>query len=80
MLLYYVVKENSKWIPSGEIIENQVSCIVEGVRDFYFYEDEIILNVDRCGEERKLVFNRYDSEIVNMMLLDEEYHALGKLI
>lgn len=80
MLLYYVVEENSKWIPSGEIIEHQVSCIVEGVQDFYLYEDEIILNVDRCGEERKLVFNLYDRDIVSMMLLDDNYHALGRLI
>lgn len=80
MLLYYVVEETSELIPSGRIIENQVSCIVEGVRDFYLYEDEIILNVDRCGEERKLVFNQYDSDIVSMMLLDDEYHALGRLI
>lgn len=80
MLLYYVVENKSMWIPSGEITTNQVSHVVEGIKDFYFDEDEIIFKVDLCDEEHKLVFNRYDSEIVNMMLLDEEYHALGRLI
>lgn len=80
MLLYYVIEYKSMWIPSGETIEKQVSCIVEGIKDFWFDEDEIIFKVDRCGEERKLVFNLYDSAIVSMMLLDDEYHALGRLI
>lgn len=80
MLLYYVVENKSMWIPSGEITTNQVSHIVEGIKDFYFDEDEIIFKVDLCDEERKLVFNRYDSDIVSMMLLDDEYHALGRLI
>lgn len=80
MLLYYVTEETSELIPSGRIIENQVSCIVEGIMDFDFDEDEIIFHVNRCGKERKLVFNRYDSDIVSMMLLDDEYHALGRLI
>lgn len=80
MLLYYVIENKSMWIPSGEIMVNQVSHIVEGIKDFWFDEDEIIFRVDRCGEEGKLVFNRYDSDIVNMLLLDYDYHALGKLI
>ena len=80
MLLYYVVENKIMWIPSGEIETNQVSHIVEGIKDFWFDEDEIIFKVDLCDEERKLVFNWYDSEIVNMMLLDDEYHALGRLI
>ena len=80
MLLYYVIENKSMWMPSGTITTNQVSCIVEGIKDFWFDEDEIIFKVDRCGEERKLVFNRHDREIVNMLLLDDEYHALGKLI
>lgn len=80
MLLYYVVEETSELMPSGRTMKNQVSCVVEGIIDFWLYEDEIILNVDRCGEERKLVFNLYDSDIVSMMLLDNEYHALGRLI
>lgn len=80
MLLYYVVENKSMWMPSEIITTNQASHIVEGIKDFWFDEDEIIFRVDRCGEERKLVFNRHDSEIVNMLLLDYDYHALGRLI
>lgn len=80
MLLYYIVENKSMWIPSGTITTSQVSHIMEGIKDFWFDEDEIIFKVDLCDEERKLVFNRHDSDIVNMLLLDEDYHALGKLI